>query len=234
MATFVVSDKTQKILKNFAGISNSIKLAAGKTQRTLSKGKSVLAIAELPEAWPQDTAIYDLNRFLGTLSIFQKPVITFETDHMVIKGEGGSRIGYRYSDPSTIQSAPNKTLATDSPLAKFTLSEAALEQLSRSCALLELDAVSFIVDGHKVTVGAADAKNPASHTYSIDVPETDIALPTSTSDYQRTLTFSTEHLAMLLTGPYEVTMAAWPYGYFTHKTEPVSYFIVAQAAAGGK
>jgi len=238
MAAFVVSEKTQKILKNFAGISNSIKLVAGTSQRTIAKGKSVLALAELPEAWPQDTCIYDLNRFLGTLSIYKSPTVTFDTEHMVIR-EGQSRVGYRYSDPSTIQPTPSKKLSTDNPSAKFTLSEVMLEQLSRACAQLSLDAVSIAVDGHKVTVGAADAKNPASHTYSIDVPDTDIVLPTSTSDYTRELTFSTEHLAMLLTGAYEVTMAGtgetgkgWNYGCFAHKTEPVFYYIVAQAVPG--
>jgi hypothetical protein len=42
-------------------------------------------------------------------------------------------------------------------------------------------------------------------------------------------TFSTEHLAMLMPGAYDVSLSSWKYGFFEHKTEPVSYFIVVQA-----
>lgn len=226
MATFQVSDKTQKILKNFAGISNSIILAEGKSQRVIAKGKSVLGMAELPEAWPRETAIYDLNRFLATLSIFKNPVITFGDDRMAIK-DAQSRIGFRYSDPTTITAAPSKTLPTNDPQVKFTMTEAALEQLSKAASTLDLDTVSVVVEGGTVVVGAADAKNPASHDYAYEVPESDLI--TNLPGFERTLAFSTEHVGMLLTGSYEILVSNWNYGFFVHKTEPVSYYIVAQA-----
>lgn len=226
MTTFQVSDKTHKILKNFAGISNSIILAEGKAQRTVAKGRSVLALAELPEAWPVETAIYDLNRFLGTLSLFKAPVITFDDDRMSIRA-GQSKIGYRYSDPTTIAAAPAKTLPYDDPSAKFTLTEAALEQLGKAASTLELDTITVIVDGGVVRIGAGDAKNPASHDYEHTVEPSDVVQVQE--NFQRTLSFSAEHVAMLLTGAYEISISAWSYGYFAHKTEPVAYFIVAQA-----
>jgi hypothetical protein len=34
---------------------------------------------------------------------------------------------------------------------------------------------------------------------------------------------------MLLDGSYRVSLSDWPYGYFQHEAEPVSYFIVAQS-----
>jgi hypothetical protein len=226
MATFQVSDKTQKILKNFAGISNSIILAEGKSQRVIAKGRSVLGLAELPEAWPRETAIYDLNRFLATLSIFKTPAITFAEDRMTIR-DAQSRIGFRYSDPTTITAAPSKTLPTNDPQVKFTMSEATLEQLSKAAATLELDTVSIVVEDGKVVVGAADAKNPASHDYAFEVTEADLL--SKPGEFTRTQAFSTEHIAMLLTGSYEVSMSDWNYGFFVHKTEPVSYYIVGQA-----
>jgi hypothetical protein len=228
MATFVVSEKTRNILKNFAGIDNSIVLAPGKVQRTIAKGKSVLALAELPDAWPQETAIYDLNRFLASLSIYKNPTITFAETSMEIR-DGGSHIGYRYSDPTTIQSAPNKTLPNANPSCKFTLTEAGLEQIEKAAALLELDLVSVVVEnGRSVSLEASDAKNPASHRYTWEVANSDVELPAADSDFSRTLAFSTEHIGMLMGGAYEVSVGTWPYGYFQHKTEPVAYFIVAQ------
>lgn len=230
MATFVVSEKTRNILKNFAGISNSIVLAPGTTQRTIAKGKSVLALAELPDAWPQETAIYDLNRFLASLSIFKTPTITFTDTAMEIR-DGGSHIGYRYSDPTVIGAAPTKVLPYANPSCKFTLTEAGLEQIEKAAALLELDLVSVVVEnGLTVSLEASDAKNPASHRYTWEVDTADIEIPSkdSASDFSRTLSFSTEHIGMLMAGAYEVSVGTWPYGYFSHKTEPVSYFVVAQ------
>jgi hypothetical protein len=224
MATFQVSERTGKLLKNFAGISNSLILVPGTDQRTIAKAKSVLALAQLPEAWPVQTPIYDLNRFLGTLSAFKTPGIEFGEDRMRIT-DGRTRVTYRYSDPSTITPAPSKTLPTAEPKVAFTLSEADLVQLSKLAALLESDTVTISVQNGAVTLRASDAKNAAAHESAIDVPEADI---TADPTWSSAVSFTTEHIAMLLPGAYTVSVSDWKYGYFQHKTEPVAYYIVAQ------
>lgn len=225
MATFQVSDTTTKILKNFAGISNSLILNAGKSQRTIAKGKSVLALAELPDAWPVETPIYDLNKFLGTLSAFKTPLIEFGEDRMKI-ADGRLRASYRYSDASLIAAAPTKTLPFDNPNVKFTISEADMERLSKLAALLESDTMTIIVDKGEVTITATDAKNPAAHDSALEIASADVQAANPSWSHQ--IAFSTEHVAMLLTGAYEVSISDWKYGYFQHKTEPVAYYIVAQ------
>ena len=226
MASFAVSDTTNKILRNFAGVSNSILLVEGQVQKTVASGKSVLAIAELPEAWPKETGIYDLGMFLGTLSSFKQPGIEFDDDAMVIS-QGRSRVRYRYSDPSTILTAPNKSLKTDNPAVEFTLNEETLTRLKKQCSLLQLESVTFSVEDGKVLVRAADPKNPASHAFEHEVEDETITL--HDEDYSESRTFKTEYLGMLLDGSYRVALAGWPYGYFVHESEPVSYFIVAQS-----
>jgi hypothetical protein len=98
MSTFSVNESTSKILRNFAGIQNSVLLQPGKQQTTLAQGKSLFAVATLTDDWPQETGIYDLNTFLGTLSLFAKPTIQFEKSVMVIS-DGASKVRYRMSDP---------------------------------------------------------------------------------------------------------------------------------------
>ena len=63
-----LSDSTLTILKNFAGINNSILVKEGKRLRTISVAKNILAEAEIKENFPKDFAIYDLNQFLNGLS----------------------------------------------------------------------------------------------------------------------------------------------------------------------
>ena len=62
-----LSDKTHTILKNFAGINNSILVKQGNQLRTISVAKNILAEAEIEEDFPREFAIYDLNQFLNGL-----------------------------------------------------------------------------------------------------------------------------------------------------------------------
>ena len=60
-----LSDSTLAVLKNFAGINNSILVKKGTQLRTMSVAKNILAEAEIPEDFPRDVAIYDLNQDTG-------------------------------------------------------------------------------------------------------------------------------------------------------------------------
>ena len=66
--TMKLSDNALAILKNFAGINNSILVKEGNKLRTISVAKNILAEAEIKEEFPRDFAIYDLNQFLNGLS----------------------------------------------------------------------------------------------------------------------------------------------------------------------
>ena len=76
-----LSDSTLTVLKNFAGINNSILVKEGSQLRTISVAKNILAEAEIPEDFPRDVAIYDLNQFLNGLSLHQDPNLDFTEMH---------------------------------------------------------------------------------------------------------------------------------------------------------
>ena len=52
-----LSDKTLTILKNFAGINNSILVKEGTNLRTISVAKNILAEAEIKEEFPREFGI---------------------------------------------------------------------------------------------------------------------------------------------------------------------------------
>ena len=60
-----LTDKTLTVLKNFAGINNSILVKEGNQLRTISVAKNILAEAEIEEDFPRQFGIYDLNQFLN-------------------------------------------------------------------------------------------------------------------------------------------------------------------------
>lgn len=231
MSNFAVSETVSKILKNFSQVSNSVLLREGNQQRTMVPGKSVLVTAEFPEAWPRETGIYDLSQFLGTMSLFKQPELTFGDDAMTIE-QGKSRIKYRYSDPSTIKVPPDKTLKVSEPSVEFVLTADALTQIIKTCNLLSLDVVTLDVDtdrAQQVIIRAGNSKNLISHAFQYDVEPVNV---TAHEDgFEKTIVLSKEHVAFLLDGNYTVSLAKWAYAYFRHQTIPITYHIVGQTTA---
>ena len=80
-----VSDRTLNLLKNYANINQSIEFRAGKLLKTVSPLNTILASVEVEEDFPKTFPIYELNRLLGTLSLFDKPELDFTEKGIVIK-----------------------------------------------------------------------------------------------------------------------------------------------------
>jgi len=112
--TMKLSDNALAILKNFAGINNSILVKQGNKLRTISVAKNILAEAEIKEDFPRDFAIYDLNQFLNGLSLHQDPDLDFNQDSFLSIKEGKRRVKYFFADPNVIIAPPEKEITLPS------------------------------------------------------------------------------------------------------------------------
>ena len=92
--TMNLSDNTLTILKNFAGINNSILVKQGNQLRTISVAKNILAEATINEQFPRQFAIYDLNQLLNGLGLHQNPDLDFSPDSYLNISEGKRRVKY--------------------------------------------------------------------------------------------------------------------------------------------
>lgn len=225
--TFTLTDTTQRVLKNFAQISTSLLLREGTEQKTVNASKSVLAIAQLPTAWPQETAVYQLPELLANLSAYTDPVLEFEEKNFIVRGSNSpSHVVYPYSDPSVVMAAPNKTFDVTDPVAQFTLPEKAVAEIKKLAAINNLPTIVIETNSEAgtIVVKPHDEKNPASRVYSYPVH----ADKGSIASLNATITFKfkREHFDLLMDGGYTVSIGNWPYAYFQHVTEPVSYFVV--------
>jgi len=130
-----LSDITLALLKNFAGINNSILVKKGNKLRTISVAKNILAEADITEEFPRDFAIYDLNQFLNGLSLHQDPDLDFvEESYLSIK-EGKRRVKYFFADPNVIISPPEKEIQLPSEDVCFQLDSVTLEKLLNAAAV---------------------------------------------------------------------------------------------------
>ena len=71
-----LSKETVGLFKNFAGINSNLLLKSGNKLSTISAQKNVMADSTVTETFP-DFGIYDLNEFLGAMSLFEDPELEF-------------------------------------------------------------------------------------------------------------------------------------------------------------
>ena len=213
-----LSDSTLAVLKNFAGINNSILVKKGNQLRTISVAKNILAEAEIPEDFPRDVAIYDLNQFLNGLSLHQDPNLDFTEDsHITIK-EGKRRVKYFYADPQVIIAPPDKEINLPTQEICFQLETTSLEKLIKAAAVYQLPDLSVIGKNNEIHMVVRDKKNDTSNEYSIYVGETD-------SEFE--LNFKMENIK-IIPGPYDVVISSKLLSEFTNKQYNLKYFIALE------
>ena len=167
-----LSKETQDILKNFSEINQSLAFKEGKVLKTVSPQKNILARAEVTEHFPQDFAVYELNKFLGTLSMFNKPTFEFNGIHVKMV-EGKKRVKYIYADPSMFVAPPEKDIEFPDPEIEFNLTQADLDSLLRASAVLHLPEIGVVGNGSKMELTVMDVNNSSTDEVGIEVGDTD-------------------------------------------------------------
>ena len=158
-----LSDATVGVLKNFATINQNILIEEGKEIRSMSTMKNILASAGVPEEFPRDVGIYDLNEFLGVLSLAKDADIQFEDSHMLVKS-GGTKIKYMYSDPS-ILTVPPKTFNAPEIDLNFEVKKDVLQNVLKAAAVMQLP--DIVMQNGEIT--ATDLKNTTSNNFSVEL-----------------------------------------------------------------
>jgi len=213
-----LSDNTLTILKNFAGINNSILVKQGTKLRTISVAKNILAEADIKEDFPRDFAVYDLNQFLNGLSLHQDPDLDFtETSYLSIR-EGKRRVKYFYADPNVIISPPEKEITLPSEDVTFQLDTTSLEKLLKAAAVYQLPDFSAIGDAGVIKLVVRDKKNDTSNEYAIVVGET---------EKEFCFNFKVENIK-IIPGAYDVVVSSKLLSQFTNTQFNLKYYIALE------
>ena len=216
--TMKLSDKTLVILKNFAGINNSILVKRGDNLRTISLAKNILAEANINEEFPRDFAIYDLNQFLNGLGLHQDPELDFREDSFLSIREGKRRVKYFFADPQVITAPPEKTLTLPTEDVCFQLDSVTLEKLLKAAAVYQLPDLSAIGEAGVVKLVVRDKKNDTSNEFAIVVGETD-------SEF--IFNFKVENIK-IIPGAYNVVISSKLLAQFTNENHNLKYFIALE------
>ena len=213
-----LSDRTINLLKNFASINQSILFKQGKSLRTISVMKNILAEATIGEDLPKDFGIYDLNQFLNGLALHNNPELDFEDDSYVIIKEGRSRSKYFFADPNVIVTPPDKDINIPTEDVSFELSTQQLDKLLKAAGIYQLPDLAVIGEAGVVKLLVRDKKNDTSNDFSVIVGET---------DKEFTFNFKIENIK-ILPGTYEVVVSQKLLSKFTNKDCDLRYYIALE------
>ena len=216
--TMKLSDKTLVILKNFAGINNSILVKRGDSLRTISLAKNILAEANINEEFPRDFAIYDLNQFLNGLGLHQDPDLDFTPDSYITIKEGKRRVKYFYADPQVIVAPPEKDITLPTEDVCFQLDSTALDKLLKAAAVYQLPDLSAIGEAGVVKLVVRDKKNDTSNEYAVVVGET---------DKEFVFNFKVENIK-IIPGAYDVVVSSKLLSKFSNTQYDLQYYIALE------
>ena len=210
-----LSSETVSLLKNFASINQNLQFKTGNKLSTISAQKNILVNAEIPETLPSDFAIYDLNKFLGVMSLFQDPELEIGDKTMTV----GGKVNYVFADPTMIVVPPEKELNFPHPEETFTLTNADFSQVIKAASLLGLPHICAVGNGLKITLEATDVHNSSSDDYKTEV---------GTTNETFNLVFKLENLK-LYTGDYNVELTSKGISKFSHTSSNLQYFIATES-----
>ena len=165
-----LSKETVGLIKNFAGINSNLLLKSGNKLATISAQKNVMADAVVTETFP-DFGIYDLNEFLGAMSLFEDPELTFNEKWVTIE-QGGNSIKYFAADASVL-TAPQKAITFPDAEIEFPMSANMLSMIQRTASVLRASDVSIVGDGSTIAVVVGDKKNATVNSYNSAVGATE-------------------------------------------------------------
>lgn len=222
-----ISNQTLQVLKNYSSINPNLLVRAGSVISTISANKNIFAKCNVSERFTDTFAIYDMQQFLGIISIIEDPDFSFGSKSVVISS-GSKSIEYMYAAEEMVVS-PSESVATKvavtNPEITFDLPSQALNEILKATSILQIDAINIVSNGGQVKVVVSDPKNPSSNKFIVDV------VGSATSDLN--MVFASENLK-LINGDYKVNISSNGISSFKNDKLDLEYFVMADTKSNLK
>lgn len=212
-----LSKETVAILKNYSQINTNLVIDAGSELKTTTTQKTILAKATITDVFPIEFGIYDLNEFLGVLTLFNNPELEFEEQFVKIS-DGDTSIKY-YAADKTVLTYPKRDVALPTIDVSFKLSADMLSLINKTSSVLRAPDVSFVGADGEIKLIVSDKKNPTSNAFEVKIGETDLTFQ---------INIKIEMLKFIHTD-YNVEFATTKVAKFSSITSNLNYWIGVEA-----
>jgi gp45 sliding clamp, C terminal len=220
-----LSNETLSVLKNFGSINQGIFFKQGKTLKTVSSHKNILAEVTIKEEIPADFGVYDLNNVLSVVSLHKDdPSFEFDEKHVVIVGnKGRSKIKYRFCEPTMIVTPPEKQFVMPDAEVNFTITSEDFDWILRAASILSSPHIAIESDGKKISIVTLDLQNDSAHTDALEIAES--------NGNKFKMIFKTENLTKVMPGSYDVAISSKGVSHFKNKNVPLQYYISTESGS---
>lgn len=210
-----------EVMQNFGSINQNIVFKKGRTLRTVSEARNILANIELDEEIPLDFGIYDAQELVRVMSLVENAEIEFDQDYLSLSGNGSS-IKYFYSEIDMLTQPPETLITMPKPDVTFILTSEIQTKLKRAAAALGHKQISISSDADKVKLTITDTKNQTANLFSVVLDDgvVNSVLPPN-------LNINIDNLK-LMQGDYNVEVSNKLISRFTHADRNLQYFIALE------
>ena len=213
-----LSKTTLAVLKNFASLNSNLLVQEGNIIKTITPSMAGMAEVEVEETFDVQFGIWDLNKFLGVISLFNNPSFEFNEKYVQISGNNNAVVNYYYSEPSLL-TTPTKEVKMPDILVEAAISQEMLNEIIRTSAGLQLPDISFQGSDGEIYVVVSDRNDPTSNTSKIK-------LDGDTQGADFSFNFKIDNIK-LLPGNYKISFAK-KVGRFENENIKLTYWFAAQ------
>lgn len=221
IGTMKLSKETLKILKNFSTLNSNLLVREGNVINTITPAKNVVAEAVVKEDFPIEFGIWDMNKFLGTISLFDDPEFIFGEKSVTVVGKNGGKVSYYYSEPSLLTTL-NKEIKMPDVAIDFELSQSDFDDILKAASVLQLPdlCVRSNKDDGNIELVVLDKKSSTTNNYTITVGDNP-----NGETFQ--FYYKIENLK-LLPGNYSVSLCKSVVSRFVHKECDLVYYVALE------
>lgn len=211
-----LSKETIAVIKNFSSINSNLTIKPGNKLTTISTGKNIIAETVVSEQFPNDFGIYDLNEFLGAMSLFDSPDLVFSDKYVTIR-EGKNSIKYFAANSNVLTPVPNVKAFPTADI-EFDLPGQMLQQIQRVSSILKVSDISFVGDGSTIVATVGDKSNPTGSSFDSEIGVTDKVFDVK---------IKVENLKMMA-GDYRVAIGAKKISRFQATNQQLTYYVAIE------
>lgn len=227
-----LSKETLSILKNFSTLNSNILIKPGNVITTVTPAKNIMAQATVSEDFEQEIGIFDLSKFLGTISLFNDPDFMFEERCVVIQNDNGSSVKYYYTEPSLL-TFTDKSINMPEVVVSFDITNGNLSELIRGASVLQLPDVSIEPsDNGSIELVAFERPNKdfSGSAYSAGSNTYTVKIEGSHTDSSFEYHFSIDNLR-LYPGDYRVSLCENVISRFDNLNTDLKYWIAFETTS---
>lgn len=210
-----LSKETTTILKNFASVNSNILIKPGNVLKTISSGSNFYAVAKVQEDFDTEVAIWDLNKFLGVISMFNNPDLEFHDTHVDISN-GRSTVKYFYSEKALL-TVPKKEIKMPDIKLSFDLDEQDLNEMLKASSILQVGDLKIVAGDGKILITVYDSKSETVDNFELIIDEN-----YSGPDYTGVVKVTD---IKFLPGSYRVDITDTIISRFTNNNIDLTYYI---------